>query len=66
MPAPWRMTDPEVVDTASRLRLMSLCSIVVAKAPFPTLSAANIAEAVPPGALTLTELPISRESVIVA
>src|SRR5450755_5045142 len=66
MPAPWRVTDPEVVDAASRLRLMSLCVIVVANAPFPTLSPANIAEAAPPGALTLTELPISRESVIVA
>ena len=66
MPAPWRATDPEVVDAASRLRLMSLRLIVVAKAPLPTLIAANIADAVPCGELTLTELPVSRESVIVA
>jgi hypothetical protein len=66
MPAPRRVTDPAVVDAASRLWLMSLCSIVVATAPFPTLSPANIADAVPPGAVTLTELPISRESVIAA
>ena len=38
MPAPWAMTDPEVVDAASWLRLMSLCVIVVAKVPFPALS----------------------------
>ena len=64
MPAPWTVIDPVLLDAWRRLRLILLCRTVVVRLGLPALSPPNAAEAVPAGALALTELAVRRELLI--